>query len=1043
MPPPPELDREGRLDEVIAAYLKAAQDGSAPRREALLDSHPDLAADLADFFADQDRIAALAAPLRAATALADVPQLAGKQWHEWVRDFGDYEILEEIARGGMGVVFKAWQKSVGRVVALKMLLAGPLASLDDLRRFRTEAESVARLDHPHIVPVYNVGDHDGRPYLSMKYLEGGSLARGGRRPPREAARLLADVADAVHYAHQRGVLHRDLKPANILLDKAERPYVSDFGLAKHTQTWAVPTSWNDGAVVVAGVTVPAAPPATQTGAVIGTPAYMAPEQAAGKGVTTAADVYGLGAVLYELLTGRPPFQGPTPLDVLRKVLDEEAPRPRALNPAVDRDLETICRKCLHKDTDRRYASAAALAADLRSYLSGETIRARPVGAPERLWRWARRQPVVAGLMVALAAALAAGFTTAVVLGVSAQMHYEDAVEKGRQLAEQNEALKARTEAETAAKKKAQDNEAEAKRRRDEAEERLKEALSVARDLVRLSGELEQSPGTQATRRKMLERALPAIEAYIREHGDEPKLQLELADTQFDLAMLISELRSDAETLDAFAKARDLYRPLQAAAPDDIDLLRKLGNSINNMGVHEKDLDAKRADFAEARRLYEQGLKGHPDDFGLVTALAHVLSNIGSMETRVGNFKEADEALQASVRAQQELRNKEDRKKHNISLASGLADAYQNLGVLYSRLPDRLDDALDCQQKACKLRKELADHFNDPRRKADYAASLTSVAIHLRDKGEKDKALKMMEEARDIREALMRENPGVPRYPFDLAQSYSHIGVVFSWMGDRKSALVSYEKARRLWEDVAKQDKTGESCRRELGSCLFNIGTCHGALAEAAEKSEPKEAAHQREEEGQALSQAFDLQKQVADADPKNIECRCDLANTAVNLGLALWRFGRFDDARRVLRTGAASARAAMDQAPQSAHPRQLLNDLWINLSLVERAAGRPADSMAVTLDRLKLCPDDPDELYRAALEFVAAVPLFGKGKVKPSAQDLADRGRCADLAVQTLRRAVDKGFADLGRLQKDREFDVLGDRDDFRALVAELEKKGG
>jgi WD40 repeat protein/tRNA A-37 threonylcarbamoyl transferase component Bud32 len=304
---------------------------------------------------------------------------------------GDYELESEIARGGMGVVYKARQQSLNRTVAVKMILAGQLASAEEVQRFRAEAENAASLDHPNIVPIHEVGSHDGQPYFSMKLIEGGHL---GQRlyeftsDPKAAARLIATAARAVHYAHQRGILHRDLKPANILIDSLGQPHVTDFGLARRIEGGGNHT---------------------QTGVIVGTPSYMSPEQASdrSKGLTWAADVYSLGAILYELLTGRPPFKAETPLETVTQVLNDEPVSPSRLRRGVPHDLEVVCLKCLRKEPERRYESAQALAEDLERFRAGEAIRARRARPVERVARWMRRHPARAALAaVSVVAALA-------------------------------------------------------------------------------------------------------------------------------------------------------------------------------------------------------------------------------------------------------------------------------------------------------------------------------------------------------------------------------------------------------------------------------------------------------------------------------------------------------------------------------------------------------------------------------------------------------------------------------------------------------------
>src|SRR5262245_32888074 len=346
----------------------------------------------------------------AATGVAAIPK---SQFIGHV--FGDYKLLDEIARGGMGIVFKAQQQSLNRTVAVKMTLAGQFARPEDVKRFKSEAEAAAGLDHSNILPVYEVGSVQGQPFFAMKLVAGGSLATElkKRYPQSESissqtlqkkiavlksvfasdsvaplVELLVPVARAVHFAHQRGILHRDLKPGNILLDVDGTPYVTDFGLAKRVE--------GDASL-------------TQTGAVVGTPSYMAPEQArAEKQLTTAVDVYSLGAILYEALTGRPPFRAATVMETIMQVLEQDPEPPSKIAPGADKDLSVIAMKCLEKEPSRRYASAAEFASELERWLKGESIQARQVGNIRKTWRWAKRRPLIAGLIAALLVSMIGG-----------------------------------------------------------------------------------------------------------------------------------------------------------------------------------------------------------------------------------------------------------------------------------------------------------------------------------------------------------------------------------------------------------------------------------------------------------------------------------------------------------------------------------------------------------------------------------------------------------------------------------------------------------
>ena len=364
------ISHDDLLVSLLDRVLESSREGSSAAFEKIIGEHPELAMELRELWAT----------MQIAEDFASVSELFPGDDSEEVatpaksaippQDCGDYELLGELGRGGMGVVYRARQKSLDRVVALKMILRGDYASSEDIARFRAEAESAAQLQHANIVNVYEVGEFEGRPFFSMKLIEGSTLAKlliDGPLPPRIAAEMLAPICRAIADAHRRGVLHRDLKPSNILIDENGVTYVTDFGLAKRLYTGD--SARNDDATITH---------LTLSGAILGTPGYMAPEQAAGhRGeVSSATDIYALGAILYAMLTGRPPFQAASAVDTVLMVREQDPLPPRMLNPKADPDLEMISLKCLQKPADLRYATADALADDLEAFLNSEPISAR-------------------------------------------------------------------------------------------------------------------------------------------------------------------------------------------------------------------------------------------------------------------------------------------------------------------------------------------------------------------------------------------------------------------------------------------------------------------------------------------------------------------------------------------------------------------------------------------------------------------------------------------------------------------------------------------
>jgi serine/threonine-protein kinase len=497
-----------------------------------------------------------------------------------VRYFGDYEIHAELGRGGMGVVYRARQVSLNKLVALKLIRSGLLASEDELRRFQTEAEALALLDHPGIVPIYELGEHDGQRYFSMKLVQGGNLAdrlASYRADPKGAAELLAEAAEAVHHAHMRGILHRDLKPANILVDDQGHPHITDFGLAKRVEADAEMTA---------------------SGAILGTPPYMAPEQALGRrgAVTTATDVHGLGAVLYALLTGRAPFVGDSVVDTLTQVKEQPPEPPRKINAKVPRDLEIICLKCLEKDPQRRYSSAQALADDVRAWLEDRPIRAGRTPLWERGAKWVRRRPALAVALAISAAAMA------LLLGGGAYYNARLRQEAAKALAAQATAV---------------------------AQRNL--ALNAFNQLVfDLQERMGNNEATRAARRLLLDTAIAGLDAIARgNEGLAPDFSRAVAHQRLGAIYLqIGHTTKARQQLDS---ARSLAENLPAQAPHELAVAECLRDALAGLGavsVHDRQYEQARELLHRVVALSERIVQRQPDREGARRGLIEAYLELG-------------------------------------------------------------------------------------------------------------------------------------------------------------------------------------------------------------------------------------------------------------------------------------------------------------------------------------------------------------------------------------------------------------------------------
>jgi serine/threonine protein kinase/tetratricopeptide (TPR) repeat protein len=710
---------------------------------------------------------------------------------------GRFEIRRELGRGGYGVVYLADDPQLGRAVALKVPRADVLADEELRARFHHEARAAAGLDHPNLVAVYEAGADGAFCYITSAYCPGPSLAQWLKEqaapvPERDAAALVAALADGVQHAHSRGVLHRDLKPANVLLtsSKAQGPNSKEGSSLKDQGPGAGPWGLNLGPslefepcdLVIPRITdfglaklLTADGGQTQSGAVVGTPAYMAPEQAEGKvkEVGTAADVYALGAILYELLTGRPPFQAETVLGMLEQVRTQEPAPPRRLRPHLSRDLETVCLKCLHKEPHRRYPSAHALAEDLRRFLADEPVLARPVGGLERLGRWCKRRPAAAALVLA-----AAGFL--VTLAVVREQSRARLVEE-----------QARTE-----------------RQRQQAEANLQQALDAVNQYL---AEVRADPQLKAhdlreLRRRLLQAAVPFFQQFVAQQPDEPRLQAQRGAAFERLATINLELGDHATALEHNTQALAVFADLVRQDPDATEYEAELAGCHYQRGRLFLDLgrwDEAEAALTQAQSRFARLAADHPEAPRHRQGLANSHTSLGVLGQYTRRLPQAEANYQAALRVQRQLaRDYPDQPDHQAELGRCL----HNQGQFYQlHLRGRLADAEKAHREARDVLQPLTQaHPTVAKYQELLALSHHRLAFLSQNQRRWDPAAASYRDALAVQEALVRRHPSVPEYRQALAHTYADMVGLYELTNRPREAEAACGKALAIRDQLAEQ-----------------------------------------------------------------------------------------------------------------------------------------------------------------------------------------------------------------------------------------------
>jgi serine/threonine-protein kinase len=1017
------------------------------------------------------------------------------------RTLGKFQLIEMLGAGSFGAVYKARDTQLGRLVAIKIPRGGSLGTAEERQRFLREAKSAAQLKHPHIVPVHDIVHDSGITYLVSDFIEGHTLAQlmAQRRPGhKEAAELLASVADGLQYAHDQKIVHRDIAPKNILIDAAGRPFITDFGLARR----------DEGSMAV-----------TLEGQVLGTPAYMSPEQASGQSakVDGRSDVYSVGVILYEMLTGTPPFSGSVRM-VLHQVIHDEPRLPRRLSERVPHDLETICLKCLHKQPARRYASAGALADDLRRYLRGVPITARPVSRAERAWRWCRRNPVVATLAVGLLLA-AAGLAVGLVV-VNAEK-----VRTRQALAAESEALKRSQASEKS------------------ASEQRQLALKTVRQVVDdIHARLKDRPGHAELRKALLAQALAGLQDVARAADTAAQVDHATIWVYFELGdlFLFIEEGGTAQAKKQYERAHELSRQLVDLDPGNAEAQRDLAISYDKLGNVQMQLGDSKAALAayqQSLAVNERLARAEPQSEQAQRGLAVSYCNLGDARIQLGDSQAALAAYKQGLAGFERLARANPQ---STQAQRDLSLCHDRLGDVWLRQLGDPRAARTAYQKSLAVAERLARA--DPQStQAQRDLSITyerlgDVQMQL---GEKKAALAAYRQSLAVAEPLARADPQNAQARRDLSVSYEKMAEVQIQLGDRKAALVAYQQSLAGFEPLARSDPQNSQAQHDLlrgydrvADVRLQLGDIKAALSacqqgvqvrERLARAYPQKAelqhdlAHSYNRLGEwrmrlgdnkaalaAYQQSLAGFERLARANPDSKPAQHDLSVSYDRLGNMQMRLGDHRAARAAYEQGRVLRERLARADPQSAPAHRNLQVSYFKLGSVEQQAGefrKAADWYARGLDISKRfsSPDffkkevavlqgglrfcraaveaqadpaaalkQPEDLRLSVLSAVTAAlarqkkpeqALAAAELLAANAKDAAHlydaacgyalcvplagtaeaKEKRAGRAVELLRLAVNKGFKDAVHLKRDADLDVLRGRADFKKLAAEVE----